>query len=196
MKIDRITTTSVLMLLTLGTSSACYTGRPDEAAAGGGAFTTLTTLTTPTDTSDTATTAAAATAATAAVATTTAAAAEAAATAAAEAATRALFLRTGLVDLQGATAELDAIGLLDGQLGLIGRAHGDERETAGAAGHLVHGDVGVGDGTELLEVRTEFALGGVERQVSNVEFGIAHVINRRSFAICQSVPTVGFEIIT
>lgn len=55
------------MLLTLGTSSACYTGRPDEAAAGGGAFTTLTTLTTlttPTDTSDTATTAAAATAAT------------------------------------------------------------------------------------------------------------------------------------
>jgi len=95
-----------------------------------------------------------------------------------------------------ATAELDAIGLLDGQLGLIGRAHGDERETAGAAGHLVHGDVGVGDGTELLEVRTELALGGVERQVSNVEFGIAHVINRRSFAICQSVPTVGFEIIT
>lgn len=78
-------------------------------------------------------TAAAATTATAAVATTTAAAAtEAAATAAAaEAATRALFLRTGLIDLQGATAELDTIGLLDGHLGLIGGAHGDERETAG-----------------------------------------------------------------
>jgi hypothetical protein len=48
----------------------------------------------------------------------------------------------------------------------------------------------------LAEGRAQLVFGGVERQISNVEFGIAHVIIRRSFAICQSVPTVGFEIIT
>ena len=70
--------------------------------------------------------------------------------------------------LVDAAAEVGAVQLLGGELRLFRRAHGDERETAGAAGHLVHGDIGVGNGTELLEVRTEFALGGVERQVSNV----------------------------
>lgn len=110
-----------------------------------------------------ATTAAAATAAEAAA---TLAAAEAAATTATTEGT--LFLRTGFVDLEGATAELDPVGLLDGDLGLIGRAHGDEREAARAARELVHGDVEIGHGAELLEMGAEFVFGGLERQVTDV----------------------------
>jgi hypothetical protein len=60
------------------------------------------------------------------------AAAEAATTAAAaEAAAGAVLLRARLIDRQLTAAELDAIDLLGRNLGLIGRAHGDERETAG-----------------------------------------------------------------
>ena len=114
----------------------------------------------------------------------------------AEGAAGALFLGTGLVHGEGAAAEVGAVHLLGGQLGLLGGAHGDEREAAGAAGHLVHGDVGVGHGAELAEVGAELVIGGLEGEVSNVEFGVAHVIIRRSVAICQSVPNLGFEIIT
>jgi hypothetical protein len=92
-----------------------------------------------------------ATAATAAAEATTAAAAAEATTAAAtaEAATRAIFLRTRFIDRQLTAAEIDAVHLFCSLLGFICRAHGDERETAGAAGHLVHGDVNIGHGTEL-----------------------------------------------
>ena len=104
-----------------------------------------------------------------ATATTAAAAAEAATTAAAaEAATWALFLRTGFIDGELATTEVGAIELFSCGLGLIGRAHGDERETAGAAGHLVHGDVNVGHGTELAESGAKLVFGGLERQVADV----------------------------
>ena len=55
----------------------------------------------------------------------------------------------------------------------------------------------VEDDTQIAKSLTMgLGFGGFEGQISNVEFGIAHVIIRRSFAICQSVPTVGFEIIT
>lgn len=102
------------------------------------------------------------TAATAAAAETTA------ATAATEAATRAIFLRAGLIDRQLTAAEIDAVHLFRRLLGLIGRAHGDERETARAAGHLVHSDVNVGHGAELTERGAKFVLGGLERQVTDV----------------------------
>jgi hypothetical protein len=112
-----------------------------------------------------ATTAAATEAATA----TTAAAAEAATTAtAAEATTWALFLRTGFIDGQLTAAEIDAVHLLCRDLGLIGRAHGDKRETAGAAGHLVHGDVNIGNSAELTESGAELVFGSLERQVADV----------------------------
>jgi hypothetical protein len=81
--------------------------------------------------------AAATTVAAAEAATTAAAAAEAATAAAAattEGATGALFLGTGLIDGEGAAAEVGAVHLLSGDLGLVLGAHGDERETAGAAG--------------------------------------------------------------
>jgi len=81
-------------------------------------------------------------------------------------------------------------------LRLVGGAHGDEREAAWAAGHLVHGDIKVGNGAELAEMGAELVIGGTEREAPNLQFRIAHVIMRRSIASCQSVPNVGFEIIT
>jgi hypothetical protein len=103
--------------------------------------------------------------ATAAAAETTAFAAEAAATAAAaaEAATWTLFLGTGFIDSESAATEVGAVHLLSGNLGLIGRAHGDESETAWAAGHFVHGDIEVGHGAKLAEGRAQLVFGGVER---------------------------------
>src|SRR5262249_28608430 len=143
-------------------------------------------------------------AATAAAVTATAAATTAAATVAAtaataattEAATRAIFLRTGLIDRQLTATEIGAIHLFRRGAGLIGRAHCDEREAARAAGHLVHRDVNVGHGTELAESGAEFVFRRLERQVTDVQFGVAHVISRRSTVCWQPVPNVGFEIIT
>src|SRR5690606_39124123 len=89
-------------------------------------------------------------------ATATAAATEATAAAAtAEGATSALFLGTSLIHGEGAATEIGAVHLLGGQLGLLGGAHGDEGEATGAASHLVHGDVNVGNAAELAESRTE-----------------------------------------
>jgi hypothetical protein len=111
-------------------------------------------------------------AATAAEATTAAAAAEAAtaatAAAAAEAAAWAIFLRAGLIDRELATAELNAVDLLGRDLGLFSRTHGHEREAAWAAGHFVHSDVNVGNGSELAEVRAELVFSRFEREISNV----------------------------
>jgi len=112
-----------------------------------------------------------ATAATAAeaAATTAAAAAEATtAAAAAETATWALFLWTGFIDGELAATEIGAVKFFCCGLRLIGGAHGDERETAGAAGHLVHGYINVSDGTELAESGAELIFGGLERQVPDV----------------------------
>ena len=155
----------------------------------------LVTVATAAETAAITTTAAAATAAAAAEAATLT--AETAAAAAAEAAGRAIFLGTGFVDLEGATTEFDAVRLLDGNFGLIGRAHGYEGEAARAAREFVHRHINVGHGTELFKVGAEFGLRGLERHVADVEFGIAHLVGVvRATVRCQSVPTVGFEIIT
>jgi type IV secretory pathway TrbL component len=112
---------------------------------------------------------AATTAAAAAEATTAAAAAEAAtAAAAAEGATSALFLGTSLVDSESAAAEVGAVQLLSGLFGLLSGAHGDERETAGAAGHLVHGDIDIGHRAELAESGAKLVFGGLEGHVTYV----------------------------
>ena len=123
--------------------------------------------------------------------------AAAAATAAAAEAAGARFLRTGFVDSQGATAEIGAIQLLSRGLRLFSGAHGDEREATWATGHFVHGDVNVGDGTELAKGLTELVFGGLERHIADVQFRVTHVmffVDPPSAA--SSVPTVGFEIIT
>jgi hypothetical protein len=114
---------------------------------------------------------------TAAEAATTLAAAEAATLATTEAtASGAVFLRTGFIDGQLTTTELNAVGLFSGILSLLGGAHGHERETTRTAGHTVKGDVNVGNGTELLEVCAQLFSRGLERQVADVQFGTLHVM--------------------
>lgn len=71
--------------------------------------------------------------------------------AAAEAATWALFFWTGFIDGELAATEIGAVKFFCCGLRLVGGAHGDERETAGAAGHLVHGYINVSDRTELAK---------------------------------------------
>jgi hypothetical protein len=119
-----------------------------------------------------------------------AAATEATATAAAattEGTAGAFLLGTSFVNGESATTEVDAIELLSGHLGLFGRAESNERETAGAAGHFVHGDVNVSDVTELNESRAELVFGGFEGHVANVEFG-THGDDSSIPVRCQSVP--------
>ena len=77
----------------------------------------------------------------------------AATAAAAEAAARALFLRTSLIDRELTAAEFRPVDLLSRDLGLIIGSHGHECEAARAARHLVHGNIYVGNGAELPEVR-------------------------------------------
>ena len=72
-------------------------------------------------------------------------------------------------------AEIDAVHLLRRNLGLFRGPHGDEREAAGAAGHLVHGDVDIGHRAELTKGRAKLVLGGLERQVTDVQFGVTHL---------------------
>jgi hypothetical protein len=116
----------------------------------------------------TAATAAAAAAAEATAAAAAAAEATAATAAAAEAAAWAIFLRTGLIDGQLTTAEFDAVDFLGRYFGLFCGTHGNEGEAAWAARHFVHGDVNVGNGTELAEVRAELVFSRFEREISNV----------------------------
>jgi hypothetical protein len=120
-----------------------------------------------------------------AIATATAATAEAAATAATTEATAtaaattegtasAFLLGTSFVNRERATAEVDTVELFSCDLGFFFRAHGDERETAWAAGHLVHGDVHVSDRTELAESRAELFFRGLKGHIADVEFGVTH----------------------
>jgi hypothetical protein len=94
-------------------------------------------------TTTTATTTAAATAATAATTTTTAAAATGttAATATATATTLRAFFR--FVDAQGASVDHLAVDAFDRALGLLVRAHGDEREAAGLPSGTISHDVDI-----------------------------------------------------
>ncbi len=117
------------------------------------------------------------TATTAAAEATTLATAEAAALATTEAtASGAVFLRTGFIHGQLTATELDTVGLFSGILGLLGRAHGHERETARATGHAVEGDVHVGHGAILLKMSAKLFSGGLERQIADVEFGTLHLM--------------------
>ncbi len=88
----------------------------------------------------------------------------------------AIFLRTGFIDRDLATTEVNAIGLLSRHFGLFGRAHRDEGETARAARHTIKGDVYVGHGTELFKMSTELISRGLERQIADVEFGTLHLM--------------------
>jgi hypothetical protein len=128
-------------------------------------------------TAETATTLATTTAATEAT-TFTAAAAEAATTLATTeaAASRTVFLRTGFIDGELTATEFGTVHLFSGILGFFSRAHGHESETARAARHTIEGDVNVSNGAKLFENGAQLVSGGLERQVTDVEFGTLHVM--------------------
>ena len=115
-----------------------------------------------------ATAAAAATAATAAATTTTIAAAATTTAAAAAAATRTRLALHGLVHLEGAAAEFDAVHGLDRGLSVRLRCHFYEREAAATASVAIDHDVRALDlAAVLLERGDELVLHGVEGQVAN-----------------------------
>src|SRR5262249_31089515 len=75
----------------------------------------------------------------------------------------------GLVDRQRPAAELAAVQLVNGLLGLLVAAHLDEREAAGPAGLAVRHHLGIRDGAVLAEHLAQLELGGVERKIADVQ---------------------------
>ncbi len=120
---------------------------------------------------------AAATATTAAVAAATAAVAAAAATAAVAAAAAtaaaaaAAFTRAGLVDDQGAAADVAAVDGRDRLLRLVFARHFDEAEAARLARVAVGDDLGAGDVACFGEQVMEILVGGLIAQIADIEFG-------------------------
>jgi hypothetical protein len=109
-------------------------------------------------------TAAATAAAAAATATTAAAAVTTTATAAG-----AIFTRTGLVDVDGATAEVLAVQGLDRGVGLAGVGHLDEGESTGTTGLAIGDDGDIRNFTVGLEGVADFVFSSAKGEVSNEE---------------------------
>lgn len=92
------------------------------------------------------------------------------ATTAAEAAGGALFTGTGDVDLEGATHEVDVLGLSDRILSLLGVAHGHEGEAAGTTRELVHHDFHGDHFASLGEVSADVGFGSGPGQIAHEQF--------------------------
>jgi hypothetical protein len=78
------------------------------------------------------------------------------------------FHRLGFVHGQITSAVILAMQSVDGALAFFGAAHGDEPETAGAAGFTIHDHVGFGNGTVLSEKLVQILLGGLEGKIPYV----------------------------
>lgn len=116
----------------------------------------------------------------AATATTTAAEAAAFAVTAAKSATawRTFLARTRDVHRERAAFHLEAVEFFDGLLRLVAGGHGDEGESAGAAGKFVEDDLDDADGPDLTEQSLEVLRGASEGKVPHVELTIVHVMIR------------------
>ena len=145
--------------------------------------TTTTTVVTTAATTTVVTTATTAVATTATAVTTTATTAAAVATAAtaaeatATAAAAARLALLGLVDAERATVEGAAVHALDGLRGLLGRAHGHEREAARAARLAIRDEVDVTDSAEFLEGLADAFSIGVERKIPNVQTSVHRLLD-------------------
>ena len=100
--------------------------------------------------------------------TTSAAAAASSATTAEGTARAAFFTGTCFVDGQGATMEVFAVEQLDGLLGFIGGAHGDEGKSAGLAGHAILHQSGFRNGAGLGEEILEFDFESLKGEIPDV----------------------------
>ncbi len=86
----------------------------------------------------------------------------------AETAAAHFLFRTGFVDGERATVEIDAVHTLNSLRGFFSGAHRNESETARAARFTIRGDENVGHGAELFEGSAEAVFGGFEGKISDV----------------------------
>src|SRR5262249_49979049 len=89
----------------------------------------------------------------------------------------ALLALLGFIDAQRAPVEGAPIHAFYRLGGLFGSTHGDERETAGAAGLAVRDQMDITYGSELLERGADAFCIGVEREVSNVQTSIHRLLD-------------------
>jgi hypothetical protein len=89
---------------------------------------------------------------------------------AAEIAAGPLFARPGFVDGQGPTLQVLAVLFGNGLIGLVLAAHFHESESAGLVGELVHDQIAAYHISHLGEQIQDIPLGGLERQVSDIQF--------------------------
>jgi hypothetical protein len=100
----------------------------------------------------------------------------------------AVFTRAGFIDGQVAATEELAVGRLNGGLAFRGAAHGHERETAGAAGGVIGHESDLGDGAVLAEEIFDVVFGGVEGEVSYVQFHLLLGFWRERIALAELFP--------
>jgi len=81
-----------------------------------------------------------------------------------------IFLRTRLIDSNGATAEFLTVECADCFARRIVIAHLDEAEATGPAGLAIGDECDFANIAVLAEQFAELAFGGLERKISNVEF--------------------------
>ena len=80
-------------------------------------------------------------------------------------------LGLGLRDAEGTAVDLHAVDVGHGLASILG-SHRHEGEATALAGVALGGDEAVGDGTVLLEHGADLVLGGLVREVANVELDV------------------------
>ena len=80
-------------------------------------------------------------------------------------------LGLGLRDAEGTAVDLHAVDVGHGLASILG-SHGHEGEATALAGVALGGDEAVGDGPVLLEHGADLVLGGLVREVANVELDV------------------------
>ena len=84
--------------------------------------------------------------------------------------TGAIFARTRFAYIEGTSIQFAAIDRADRGLGLGIVVHRDEGEAARFAGHSVHHQANFVDGAVLFEQILKIVLGGLKREITNVQF--------------------------
>src|SRR6185312_1205791 len=88
-------------------------------------------------------------------------------------ATAAFRLRTSLIDVHGASAQLGSVQLRDGGVGRLPVAHFHEREAARLSALAIGHDVDAINRAKLAECRFQIRLRGVETQIPDENIGHA-----------------------
>lgn len=87
-----------------------------------------------------------------------------------------LDLGLGFVNLNVTAVEVFSVHARDGSGAFVSFAESDEGETTRAARLTIHSDINIGDVAELAEGVTEAVFGGVERKITNIEFGVHRML--------------------